>query len=278
MTIQDSFLHRFIFENTPIRGERVLVSNVWQEILSRRSYPYQVQKLLGELVATTALLGATIKIEGKLTVQVESTGPIKLLVVQINDRYGLRATATYEDELPETTDFRTLVGEGRVVITLDSPKFKEPYQGVIAIDDASIELMIQRYFSTSEQLDTHLFLRGTDHVIGGLLLQRLPGELLDQDDFNRVCQLAATVTDEELVGLDTQTLIYRLYSEDDVRLFEPEALHFECNCSKERSYNMLRQLGKNDIDTLFKEQGKLEVSCEFCGEKYLFNPTEFGDA
>lgn len=264
-------LDRFLFEDMPIRGERVLIEHVWQEILARRSYPKAVQDLLGKLVAITALLSATIKIEGKLTVQLEAEGVLRLLVVQINHHGGIRATASH-GEVGTLQSLKELCGQGRLIITIDSPKFKEPYQGVIPLIDDSLEEMIERYFNTSEQLETQILLHINETKLGGLFLQRLPHEMEDKDGFNRVCQLAQSTTLEELLFLDTKTLLYRLYSMDDIRLFDGESLHFECNCSKERSLGIIQALDsdKSELNNILKEEGKISITCEFCGEEYIF--------
>lgn len=265
-----NILQRFLFENLPIRGERVKLTTSWQEILKRRNYPKVIQQYLGELVATTALLSATIKIEGKLTVQIEATGALNMLVVQITHEGGFRATATYQDDLPLDATFKTLTKDGRVVITIENAHSKDSYQGVIPLMDESITEAIERYFETSEQLKTSLFLKDSSDSLGGLLLQRIPGEMEDEDAFNRVCHLAETVTAEELKELDTQTLLYRLYSEDDIRLFEEESLHFACQCSRERSIGMLKQLSKDELQEIIAEEGSVSVVCEFCGQSYEF--------
>lgn len=267
-------LDRFIFDNLPIRGERVLLAHTWREHLVRRNYPKNVEKLLGELIATTALLGATIKIEGRLTVQIEGNGPVSLLVVQVNHLHGLRATAKVDGDVTGLTSLKELCGEGRVVITIDAPHFKQPYQGVISLTEETIAKVIEYYFETSEQLPTRLFLATNDNAAAGLMIQRLPGEIHDEDLFNRAILLAETATEEELLTLPTAELLYRLYETDEalaVRLFEPEQYHFECNCSKARSLTMLYHLGEPELREILTEQeGTVYVDCEFCGKRYLF--------
>lgn len=267
-------LDRFIFDNLPIRGERVLLEHTWREHLVRRNYPKNVEKLLGDLIATTALLGATIKIEGRLTVQIEGNGPVSLLVVQVNHLHGLRATAKVDGDVTGLTSLKELCGEGRVVITIDAPHFKQPYQGVISLTEETIAKVIEYYFETSEQLPTRLFLATNDNAAAGLMIQRLPGEIHDEDLFNRAILLAETATEEELLTLPTSELLYRLYETDEalaVRLFEPEQYHFECNCSKARSLTMLYHLGEPELREILTEQeGTVYVDCEFCGKRYLF--------
>ena len=267
-------LDRFIFDQLPIRGERVLLEHTWREHLVRRNYPKNVEKILGELIATTALLGATIKIEGRLTVQIEGNGPVSVLVVQVNHLHGLRATAKIDGDVEGLTTLKELCGEGRVVITIDADHFKQPYQGVISLGEESIAKVIEYYFETSEQLPTRLFLATGEQAAAGLMIQRLPGEIHDEDLFNRAILLAETATDEELLTLSTNDLLYRLYETDEdlaVRVFEPEHYHFECNCSKARSLTMLYHLGEAELrDILAEQDGTVYVDCEFCGKRYLF--------
>lgn len=270
------YLDRFIFDELPIRGERVILEHSWQELLLRRSYPDNVKKLLGELMATTALLSATIKIEGKLTVQVQAKGALDLLVVQISHLKGVRAVARFDKEgVAGLEGLKELCGEGHIVITIDAPTFKEPYQGIIPLIDNSIKEAIERYFATSEQLETTLYLATSDQAAAGMLLQRLPGEMPDEDAFNRVNHLAATMQDEELLQLPTKELLYRLYSEDDIRVFEPDSYHFECTCSKERTLSMIYQLNLDEVKSILAEQeDALFVDCEFCGKRYLFKESD----
>lgn len=269
------YLDRFIFDKLPIRGERVLLKHTWREHLVRRNYPKPVEALLGELTATTALLGATIKIEGRLTVQIQGTGPVGLLVVQVSHLHGIRATARVDGDVEGLSGLKELCGEGRVVITIDAPHFKQPYQGVIPLADESIAKAIERYFESSEQLPTHLYLATSEEAVAGMLIQRLPGELPDEDAFNRVNKLAETATEEELLTLPTEELLHRLYAMDEsleVRLFGPESFHFECNCSKERSLNLLYHLGESEVRSILEEQEQsLYVDCQFCGKRYLFS-------
>lgn len=267
-------LDRFIFDEHPIRGERVLIENIWSELLLRRNYPKNVQEQLGELLATTALLAATIKIEGRLTVQLEAEGALNLMVVQVNHLKGMRAVARFDD-VDGLSGLKELCGAGRIVITIDAPTFKHPYQGVIPLQEESIAKAIEYYFETSEQLDTRLYLAASDRAVAGMLLQRLPGEMHDEDAFNRVTTMAETLQDDELLTLETEELLYRLYSEDQIRLFDPDRFHYECNCSKDRSLMMLYQLESKEVREILAERdGALYVDCEFCGKRYLFDESE----
>lgn len=276
------YLERFVFTEYPIRGERVLIEHSWQELLLRRNYPTNVKKQLGELFVTAILLSATIKIEGKLTVQVQGEGPLNLMVVQVNavegNYKGVRAVARFNEEaIKDKTGLKDLCGEGYMVITIDSPTFKEPYQGIIPLIDESIKEAIERYFKTSEQLDTTLFLAGgeeADERVSGMLLQRLPGESIDEDAFNRLNLLSQTVTKEELLTLSTKELLERLFREETIRIFEPDRFYFECTCSKERTLAMIYQLSQAEVETILIEEGSLYVDCEFCGKRYLFEASD----
>lgn len=264
-------LKRFLFKELNVRGEYVYLKAAWQEMMSRRIYPANVRNLLGELVAATALLGATIKIEGKLTVQIQSTGAVSLMVAQLTHSGGIRAIAKHVDQ-PIGTDLKTLCGQGQLVITLESIHSKTPYQGVIPLIDDSIKLALERYFETSEQLPTRLELAADQNCIAGLFIQKLPGTVSDEDAFNRVSHLSSTVTREELLTLPCETLLVNLFHEEDIILFDSESLRFECTCSRERTFAMLNQFTQTEITEMLQENnGKIEVDCQFCGKAHVFD-------
>ncbi len=271
-------LDRFIFDDLPIRGERVRLEHIWQELRERREYPDNVAEQLAELVATTMLLAVTIKIEGRLTVQIEATGALDMMVVQVNAEKGVRAAARFDENVEgfsALSGLKELCNEGRIVITIDAPTFKNPYQGVIPLQEESIAKAIEYYFETSEQLETRLILRQSGGIISGMMLQRLPGEMVDEDAFNRVSLIANTVTADELGTLDAAVILGRLYPEDDVRVFEPDAFHYACTCSRERSHGLLYQLEPSEIRQILDEEGgSLYVDCEFCGQRYLFEESD----
>jgi molecular chaperone Hsp33 len=269
-------LRRFLFENLAIRGELVRLDTAWQTILERRAYPAPVSQILGEAMAAAALLSASIKLKGGLlTLQLQTKGPLPLLVVHCSSAGLLRGMARWR-KAAETASFSELCNGGTLVITLDPGHDGERYQGIVDLTGASLTEAIELYFERSEQLPTRLHLVADGHSAAGLLLQRLPLESSDSDAWNRIQQLGATLTDNELLQLDACTIIHRLFHEENVRLYEPMPLAFRCTCSKQRTGDMLISLGRSEVQDILSEQGKVEVSCQFCGMRYHFDAVDAG--
>lgn len=277
-----------MFENSPVRGELIEISEAWQQVQSRRSYPAVVSTLLGEMMAAAALLSANLKFDGAIIMQIHGDGPVQLLVAECDAALRLRATAKLRDdaEISEQAGLQQLVnahGEGRFAITLD-PTDKKPgqqaYQGIVALEGESVATVIENYMMRSEQLDTRLWLAADDKVARGLLLQKLPDEggnvapLADSDVWNRTVTLASTLNQQELLGTDIMTLLQRLYWEETVRVFDPRHPTFHCGCTREKVGNMLKMLGREEIDSALADLGKLDINCDFCGQDYLFDPVD----
>lgn len=267
-------LHRFLFENVNVRGELVHLDATWREVLERADYPAAVRELLGQMMAASALLAATIKFQGSLTMQVQGGGPVSLLVVECSDRYSLRGLAHWEGELDAPRSLPELVGDGRLAITIDPGQGRERYQGIVALEGESLSHALDAYLARSEQLATRIWLTADEHTAAGMLLQRLPGEQPDADAWNRVTRLGETITERELTGLPAVGILHRLFHEEDVRVFEAEPVKFRCSCSRERVVNMLRSLGSEEVDSIIEEQGAVEVHCEFCNQAYRFDPVD----
>ena len=303
-----SELHKFIFEGLPVRGMLVRLTESWQELLARRdkandAFPVPVRALLGEMAAAGALMQANIKFNGALILQVFGDGPVRLAVAEVQPDLAFRATAKVIGEVAADAKLEALLnvhGKGRCAITLD-PKDKlpgqQPYQGIVPLHgDAreplqELSQVLEHYMLQSEQLDTRLVLAANDQVAAGLLIQRLPvegsgnlgGERNEDqiglnESFNRIAHLASTLTREELLTLDADTILRRLFWEEDVRRFEPmtgaNGPRFECSCSRERVGSMLRSLGRDEIESIIAEQGRVEIGCDFCGLKYHFDPVD----
>jgi molecular chaperone Hsp33 len=273
MKAQPDSLHRFLFENAAIRGERVRLDDSWRTILERHDYPPILVQLMGELTAAAVLLAATLKLEGSLILQIQGKGAIKLLVVECTGDLQLRATAKWEGELHGTLP--ELVGEGRFVITLDPKTGVQAYQGIVALEGKSVAEILEHYMSRSEQLETQLWLSADENGAAGMLLQKLPEkESQDADAWPRVTKLAETLHRDELLQLSTRELLHRLYHEEDVRLFDAQPVSFHCGCSREKVAAMLKMLGREEIDSILLEQGKVEIHCEFCNHRYEFDPVD----
>lgn len=266
-------LSRFIFENAPIRGETVRLQSTWNAVLERHDYPPLLLGILGELMAASALLTATLKLNGSIIMQIQGNGPVSLLVVECQGDMSLRATAKWEGEQLQGT-LQDLVGDGRFVITLDPRDGKQAYQGIVPLEGDSVAEILQNYMTRSEQLETRLWLTANDDTAAGMLLQKLPDQPeQDADAWNRACQLADTVKPTEL-RMDTETLLHRLFNEEDLRLFDPQPVTFHCGCSREGVSRVLRMLGKEEVRSILEERGKIEVHCEFCNQRYTFDPID----
>jgi molecular chaperone Hsp33 len=233
------------------------------------------------------LLASTLKFEGQLTLQMQGPGPMHLLVTQATHRMAIRAVARTHGELPADRDLQALTGaDGQVTVTIENPERTSRYQGVVPLTGDDLAGCLQHYFERSEQLPTRLWLAATPDRAAGLLLQRLPtgasasseeDELQaaeGDENWNRVLHLAATLTADELVKLPGAELLRRLFHEEDVRLFEPGPVFFQCTCSRDRVVGILRSLGEREVQSVLEEQGAVEVRCEFCNRAYRFDAVD----
>jgi molecular chaperone Hsp33 len=306
-----SELHKFIFEGLPVRGMLVRLTDSWQEVLTRRAgaadaFPAPVRALLGEMAAAGVLMQSNLRFDGALVLQMFGDGPVKLAVAEVQDDLAFRVTAKVVGEVADSARLEAMLnvhGQGRCAITLD-PKSRrpgqQPYQGVVALHGDQREPLqqlgevLEHYMLQSEQLDTRLILAADDNVAAGLLIQRLPvqGEgnlqgaqrnedLIGLDEsFNRLSLLAGTLTREELLTLDADTILRRLFWEEPLRRFpalrDEAGPRFVCSCSRERVGSMLKSLGRPEIDGIIAEQGRVEIACDFCGLKYHFDPVDVG--
>jgi molecular chaperone Hsp33 len=298
-------LHKFLFEGLPVRGMLVRLGPAWREVLRRHAqqgaYPVPVRTLLGEMAAAATLMQANIKFDGALILQVFGDGPLKLAVAEAQPDLTFRATAKVVGPVVDGALLAAMVnlhGKGRCAITLD-PKDKsggaQPYQGVVALHGdrgeplQALSEVLEHYMLQSEQLDTRLILAANDEVAAGLLIQRLPvegegnlerahreDEIGLNEAFNRIAHLAATLTRDELLTQGAETLLRRLFWEEDLRRFEPLAPRFACTCSRERVRAMLGGLGRNEVEGIVLERGEVEIGCDFCGTQYLFDAVDVG--
>ena len=265
-------LHRFIIENSRVRGELVHLDASWKAILERNDYPSIVKKQLGDALAAIALLSATIKYKGKIILQIRGNGPLHLLVVQATSDNTVRGIARWQSEVPEGS-LKDMFGDATMVITIE-PEAGEPYQGIIELKGDVLANGIEAYFQQSEQLPTRLWLASDDDACAGFLLQELPGDNDDKLDWEHHEHLAATLKDEELISLQAKELLHRLYHEEDVRLFDSEVFSFRCSCSRERIDMMLISLGYDEVKQTLEEEGKVAVDCEFCNAHYEYDAVD----
>ena len=301
-----SELHKFLFEGLPVRGMLVRLDESWKELLGRRKEPLTpaVRDLLGQMTAAGVLMQANIKFNGALVFQVMGDGPLKLAVVEVQPDMSFRSTAKTREDVPDQATLQQMLnvhGQGRCAITLD-PKDRlpgqQPYQGVVPLsgpDGQPLEKLsdvLQHYMRQSEQLESTLVLAANDQLAAGLLIQRLPiegegnleagassGVVREEmeEAYNRISMLAATLTAEELLTLDSDTILRRLFWEETVRRFEPQYPRFACTCSRERVGRMLLGLGRQEVDEVLAELGGVEIGCEFCGNHYVFDAVDVGE-
>jgi molecular chaperone Hsp33 len=309
-----SELHKFLFDGLPVRGVFVRLTDAWQEILKRRAannetgaYPLPVTELLGQMSAAAVLMQANIKFNGSLVLQVFGDGPVKLAVVEVQPDFGVRATATLQGEIVAEASLSQMVNqnnEGRCAITLDPLDRlpgQQPYQGVVPLFGDQKEKLeklsevLEHYMLQSEQLDTTLVLAANMDVAAGILIQRLPLEgvgnlagrydavereaaLGQSEDYNRISILTKSLKAEELLGLDVETVLHRLFWEEPLLRFEPltgeTGPKFHCSCSRERVGRMIKSLGVEEVESILSERESIEVGCEFCGKQYHFDPVD----
>jgi len=277
-------LQRFIFERARVRGEFVRLDGTWREILARHVYPGVLREPLGELLAACALLAATVKFEGgALVLQVQGGGPVSLLVVECQGDLTLRATAKWEgdlDWLEGGATLRGLAAGGRCALTIDPGPGLQAYQGVVPLEGATTAEVLERYMQRSEQIETRFHLAADARRAAGLLLQKLPEtggrapSAEDPDLWERTRHLAATVSRQELLGLPGDEILRRLFHHEDLRVFESMPVRFGCRCSRARVGGVLRMLGRDEILSILREHGEVVVTCEFCAERYVFDPVQ----
>ena len=305
-------LHTFIFEGMPVRGMLVRLDASWRELLQRREsssdggHPFAppVRALLGQMAAAGLLMQASLKFNGALVLQIHGDGPVKLAVAETKPDLSFRTTAKVVGEVAADAQLEALLnthGQGRCVITLDPQDRlpgQQPYQGVVPLHGdrreplQQLSEVLEHYMLQSEQLDTRLVLAANDEVAAGLLIQRLPmagqdnlaggsaavardeDQIGRNEDYKRIALLAGTLTAEELLTLDVQQILHRLFWEETLRLYEPRTPRFACACSRERVAGMLRGLGVAEVESLIAERGLAEVGCDFCGAFYRFDPVD----
>ncbi|WP_105166948.1 Hsp33 family molecular chaperone HslO [Pseudoalteromonas sp. T1lg23B] len=272
--MQPDLLHRYIFEKLDVRGELVQIDHTFNEIIAGHNYPQAVQALLGELLVATSLLTATLKFEGDIAVQLQGDGPVKYAVINGDHQQNMRGVARLQGDITGTT-VPDLMGKGYMVITI-TPTKGERYQGIVPLTSDSLAACLEDYFTQSEQLKTRLWFatstEGERVKAAGLFLQVLPVDKeKSQEDFVHLEALSNTIKDEELLDLDAQTVLTRLYHEDNPQLFEPQEINFVCGCSREKTINALVNVGKEALFADIEKQGEINISCHYCLKNYVFN-------
>lgn len=267
-------LQPFLFNETPIKGNIAQLNSTYTMALAHQTLPIVIKKALGELMAASALLTATLKMVGAMVIQIQTTGQLKLLVVECSSNLEMRATAKWDGEIADNTDFLSLINSGQCVITLD-PKGQRPYQGIVPIEGENIATMLENYMLRSQQIDTKLWLSCDGERVGGLMLQKLPeDQLVDADAWNRVVTLADTITDDELINNSAERIITDLFHEEDVRVFDNRSLRFYCKCTRSGVASMLQMLGKDEVESIIAEQNQVKINCDYCNKEYIFDAVD----
>ncbi len=272
MSENNDFLYRYLFEKAHVRGELVRLQKSYAAVLEAQDYPAPVRRLMGELMAATSLLTATLKFEGDIAVQLQSEGPVKYAVINGTDKQELRGVARWDGDVPE--DFAAMFTKGLMAITI-TPKDGERYQGMVSLDKGSLAKCLDGYFAQSEQLATRVILKtrteGAIPLAAGMLLQVMPVAESAHEEFEHLAQITDTITSEELLDLPVQDILYRLYHQEDVELYQPQPVMFKCSCSRQRSAMALASVDKQDLLEIAAKDGEVAINCQYCHAEYRFD-------
>jgi molecular chaperone Hsp33 len=267
-------LTRFVLDSAPVRGGVVHLDRAYLDAIENHDYPLLVRDALGEMLAGVALLGSSLKWEGALVLQIQSQGPLRLLCAEVSHALDVRAVASIEGALVDSRAIGENLKDARAVLTLDPKAIDENaqiYQGIVAVDEAGIAPTLEGYMLQSQQVRTCLILAANATGAAGIFVQKLPGEdAASAEAFARVEALTRTLTADELLTLDAQTLLHRLFHEEVVRVLPSQMVRFFCPCSRERVAGALRLLGRAEAESIIAERGEIEAKCQFCNRAFRF--------
>lgn len=281
--MSNDYLQKFIFEDLPVNGCLVRLEESWQEVQRRARPDADACEMLGHTLCAAAVLGSSIKFDGTVSLQIQSSGPLRLLLGQCSSTNQVRGIARKNPEAGAEGEVpQALLRDAVLSINLEPDGNGTPYQGIVSMEEGSLAKALEYYFTQSEQLTTRFWFIANEQACAGFMLQRMPGEPGHDDEFERLVHLASTLRDVELINLEPARLLHLLFNEDNVRLFDAEALQFGCRCSRVRVTGVLQSLGQDEIQSLLVERGRVDVSCEYCGKDYEFDPVDiaslFSDA
>lgn len=266
-----SQVRRFLLEQLDIRGAVVRLDDVWQALQAGRDYPPEVARLLGQMCAVSVIVGSNLKQPGRITFQIHGEGPLRLLVVDCPETLNLRAMAKVDGAVTDD-GLRGLIGDGRMQLSLDMPSMREPWRSLVPLEGENIAEVFEHYLTQSEQQPAGLWLACDGKVAAGLFLQKLPGaDERDADGWDRVHHLASTVKPEELLGLDAETLLGRLFAEEEVRVFEPRAVIHDWPREPAKVEDMLRGLGREELQAILDEHGEVVVHDDLGNHTYRYD-------
>ena len=269
---------RFLFEQHAIRGERVHLDASFHTIMEQHQYPAVIRELLGEALVAAVLLAETIKFDGQLTLQFQSDGPVSMLVAKCDSKGNIRGLAQWSDDvLP--LNVPSALGKGQLAVTIEYDKQVKPYQSIIPIHHQTVAKALEAYFMQSEQLPTRIYTAMGEQSAAGMLLQALPSELdsANQEAWTELGMLADTLTTSELLELDTNVLLHRLFHEHDVRLFDAKPIQFKCRCAIEGMQQAIITLGEKEANDILLSNNEIAVTCEYCNNEYAFDKNQIDD-
>ncbi len=273
--MSSSYIQKFIFENLPVKGSLVVLDDAWLTIAEQKIYPDGLRQLLGELLAANVLLTSNLKFDGKVICQIQDNPHFNLVVSECSNQYHIRATAKFTAKDEAMLDYSNYLQEGRLVVSIDSKTEGNLYQSIIAFNGSEVSEILNNYMIQSEQLKSWFFLAYTENKVVGFMLQQLPDtHQLHLDDIERVFMLASTLTTHELLLDDLERIITKLFNEDNVVVMPQHPVTFACSCSRQRVGEILRNLGKDELTTLIREQGNISVDCDYCNTEYRFTEYE----
>ncbi|HET9351486.1 MAG TPA: Hsp33 family molecular chaperone HslO [Burkholderiales bacterium] len=270
--MRTDYVQRFLFENLDIKGRLVCLTGAWQRMLDGRGYPEDIATLLGHTTALNVLLGANQKGSGRVTLQVQGSGPVKLLVADCTAELRIRGMASYEKDVEKFTSERNLLGDGRLSVTLEDVRSGQFYQSLVPLEGETLEEIFEHYLSQSEQTTAFLRLKADGGALCGLLLEKLPqADARDPDGWNRVTHLASTLTLDETRDVQPYDLLTRVFPEELMRVFRLYAVEYHCPYDESKVKEMLRGLGREEVEAILAEQGEVVIRNEMCNHEYRFD-------
>jgi len=261
----------FAFESLPVRGALIQMSRSWRRMQRDHDYEPLITQTLGHAAAATGLIAQSLKFDGAITLQIQGSGALQMLVMQCTSDLNMRGMASVAEGIV-SAGFPDLTENAHCAITVDSGE--RPYQGIVAIEGESLSSSLEHYFERSVQVPSHVALVANENVAGGVLLQQMPGQEMGEDDWNRLHFILQTLTTRDFDGDAGLKLIGKLFAEDDVRVHEQRTVSFQCRCSDQKVEDILKMLGEQESREALNADGEIEVVCEYCGEKRLFDSVD----
>lgn len=268
-----SFVHRFAFDQLPLHGAFVELTDVWCNIATQKVYPEGIKRVVGELLAANILLTTNLKLDGKIIAQIQDNPKLDLVVSECSNDLKVRATAKFSSSVHQDSQlsYMDCMRDGSLVITIDSNTSGKMYQSVVALAGYTLDEVLTEYMLQSEQLRTVFIIAYSEKKVVGFMLQKLPDpEEVYNDDIERIFHLAQTIQHHELLVTENSALLKRLFSEDDIILFDAKPVQFSCSCGHNRVVNIIRSLGLEEAQSIIADEGVIKITCDFCNSVYVF--------